>query len=63
MDEGGEWLRLLLGEGTNKDIQVWISLESHKVYQNMVSGTRPMSNYRNVSRVQISKQEINAGTG
>lgn len=63
MDEGGEWLRLLLGEGTNKDIQVWISLESHKVCQNMASGTRPMSNYRNVSRVQISKQEINAGTG
>ena len=29
----------------------------------MVSGTRPRSNNRNRSRGQISKPEINAGTG
>ena len=33
MDEGGEWLWLLLGEEISKDFHIWISLFSPKGYQ------------------------------
>ena len=56
MDEGGEWLWLLLGEGTSKDFHIWISLFSPKGYQKMVSRTRPKSNNRNRSRGQYPNQ-------
>lgn len=52
---------LRLREGASKAFQAWISLESQKCYQNMVLEARPKANYRNMSRVQISKPGINAG--
>lgn len=60
MDEGGEWLWLLLGEGTSKDFQVWISLFSPRDYQkwyqeqdlSLITETGPEAKYPNQRSMQ-----------